>query len=57
MSYSQTSRDRLVLNALIALPVIALLLVIRRAQSGSGAGGRGGDGGGGLVLLRALGVS
>lgn len=29
---SQTSRDRLALNAFIAIPVIALLVVIRYAQ-------------------------
>lgn len=32
-SFSQTSRDRLALNLFIAIPVIALLVVIRRAQA------------------------
>lgn len=31
-SYSQTSRDRLALNAFIALPVIAALVLIRQLQ-------------------------
>lgn len=31
-NYSQTSRDRLVANMLVALPVIAVLIVIRHYQ-------------------------
>jgi len=33
--YSQTSRDRLVANLLIAMPVIAALVLIRYAQTRS----------------------
>ncbi len=32
-NYSQTSRDRLALNFFIVIPVIAALVLIRRAQS------------------------
>lgn len=35
-SYSQTSRDRMVANMLIAMPVIATLVLIRLYQTRTG---------------------
>lgn len=35
-SYSQTSRDRLAFNVLIAIPVIAVLVLIRHYQAPPG---------------------